>query len=170
MKIKDCENMHCCLVSKPCLTLCNLVALQPTRLLCPWNSPGKSTGVGCHFLLQENFLTQRPNSCPCIGRWILYCWATRKVHMTISVVHLLSHVQLFATPWTAAQQTSLSFTISWSLLKLMSIFKVTWFQMLWLRRWVWKIVWITQKVFIEVKVFIEYGKSFLPYYINSSYR
>ena len=26
--------------------------LQPTRLLCPWNSPGKNTGVGCHFLLQ----------------------------------------------------------------------------------------------------------------------
>ena len=26
--------------------------LQPTRLLCPWNSPGKKTGVGCHFLLQ----------------------------------------------------------------------------------------------------------------------
>ena len=26
--------------------------LQPTRLLCPWSSPGKNTGVGCHFLLQ----------------------------------------------------------------------------------------------------------------------
>jgi len=26
--------------------------LQPTRLLHPWNSPGKNTGVGCHFLLQ----------------------------------------------------------------------------------------------------------------------
>ena len=25
---------------------------QPTRLLCPWHSPGKNTGVGCHFLLQ----------------------------------------------------------------------------------------------------------------------
>ena len=25
---------------------------QPTRLRCPWDSPGKSTGVGCHFLLQ----------------------------------------------------------------------------------------------------------------------
>ena len=25
---------------------------QPTRLPCPWNSPGKNTGVGCHFLLQ----------------------------------------------------------------------------------------------------------------------
>jgi len=24
---------------------------QPTRLLCPWNSPGKNTGVGCRFLL-----------------------------------------------------------------------------------------------------------------------
>ena len=28
--------------------------LQPARLLCPWDSSGKSTGVGCHFLLQEN--------------------------------------------------------------------------------------------------------------------
>ena len=27
--------------------------LQPTRLLCPWDFPGKSTGVGCHCLLQE---------------------------------------------------------------------------------------------------------------------
>ena len=25
---------------------------QPTRLPCPWNSPGKNTGVGCHFFLQ----------------------------------------------------------------------------------------------------------------------
>ena len=25
---------------------------QPTRLLCPWDSPGRNTGVGCHFLLQ----------------------------------------------------------------------------------------------------------------------
>ena len=40
---------------------------------------------------------------------------------TIIGFQLLSHVQLFATPWTAVCQTSLSFTISWSLLKLMSI-------------------------------------------------
>ena len=26
--------------------------LQPTRLLRPWDTPGKNTGVGCHFLLQ----------------------------------------------------------------------------------------------------------------------
>ena len=37
------------------------------------------------------------------------------------VVQLLSHVQLFATPWTAACHASLSFTISQRLLKLMSI-------------------------------------------------
>jgi len=37
------------------------------------------------------------------------------------VVQLRSCVQFFATPWTAAHQASLSFTISWSLLKLVSI-------------------------------------------------
>ena len=36
-------------------------------------------------------------------------------------VQSLSHVQLFETPWTAAHQASLSFTISWSVLKLVSI-------------------------------------------------
>ena len=29
--------------------------LEPTRLLCPWHSPGKNTGVGCHALLQGIF-------------------------------------------------------------------------------------------------------------------
>ena len=40
---------------------------------------------------------------------------------TFSSVHLLSHVQLFVTPWTAAHQVSLSITNSQSSLKLMSI-------------------------------------------------
>ena len=35
-----------------CPTLCDPIDWQPTRLLCPWDSPGKNTGVGCHFLLQ----------------------------------------------------------------------------------------------------------------------
>ena len=43
------------------------------------------------------------------------------VHSFIVAVQLLSGVQLFATPWTAACQAFLSFTISWSFLKLMSI-------------------------------------------------
>ena len=39
----------------------------------------------------------------------------------VVLVQFLSHLQLFVTTWTAACQASLSFTISWSLLKLMSI-------------------------------------------------
>ena len=35
--------------------------LQPTRLLHPWDFPGKNAGVGCHFLLQEIFPTQGLN-------------------------------------------------------------------------------------------------------------
>ena len=35
--------------------------LQPTRLLCPWDSPGKNTGVGSHSLLQGIFQTQGSN-------------------------------------------------------------------------------------------------------------
>ena len=41
--------------------------------------------------------------------------------MRISLVHTLSYIQLFATPWTATHQASLSIIISQSLLKLMSI-------------------------------------------------
>ena len=43
------------------------------------------------------------------------------LHMHADLVQSLSHVQLFATPWTAALQASLCFTTSQSLLKLMSI-------------------------------------------------
>ena len=35
-----------------CLTKCDPIRRQPTSLRRPWDSPGKNTGVGCHFLLQ----------------------------------------------------------------------------------------------------------------------
>ena len=35
-----------------CVQLCATPRWQPTRPLCPWDSPGKNTRVGCHFLLQ----------------------------------------------------------------------------------------------------------------------
>ena len=41
------------------------------RLLCPWESPGKNTRVGCHALLQGISPTQGSNSC-LIGRQVLY--------------------------------------------------------------------------------------------------
>ena len=46
---------------------------------------------------------------------------TEQQHQRLTVVQPLSRVQLFATPRTAARQASLSFTISWNWLKLMSI-------------------------------------------------
>ena len=46
--------------------------LQPTSILCPWNSPGKNTGVGCYFLLQGIFLTQGSNSSLLHCRQVLY--------------------------------------------------------------------------------------------------
>ena len=42
-------------------------------------------------------------------------------YVFVFVFQPLSHVQIFANPWTAACQASLSFTVSWSLLKFMSI-------------------------------------------------
>ena len=47
--------------------------LQPARLLCPWDSPGKNTGVGCHALLQGIFPTQGLNPDLPHCKWILYC-------------------------------------------------------------------------------------------------
>ena len=41
--------------------------------------------------------------------------------VVVILLHLLSHVQLFVTPWTAAYQCPLSSTVSWSLLTFMSI-------------------------------------------------
>ena len=46
--------------------------LQPTRLLCPWDFPGKDTGVGGHFLLQGIFPTQGSNPGLLHYRQILY--------------------------------------------------------------------------------------------------
>ena len=53
----------------------------PTRLLCLWDFPGKSIGVGCHSLFQGIFLTQRSNPrlcASCIVTWVIYHWATRE--------------------------------------------------------------------------------------------
>ena len=47
-------------------------------LLHPWNSPGKNTVVGRHFLLQVIFLTQGSNSCLLHCRQIIYHQATRE--------------------------------------------------------------------------------------------
>ena len=61
------------LVAKLCLALLQPHGLfcDPARLLFPWDSPGKNTGAGCHFLLQGIFLTQGLNLHLLHYRWIL---------------------------------------------------------------------------------------------------
>ena len=69
--------------------------LQPAKLHCPWDFPGKNTGVGCHFLLQGILLTQGSKQVLSLLRW--------KVGSSPLVPpgkwKLLSCVRLFVTPW-----------------------------------------------------------------------
>ena len=48
------------LVTQSCPALCDPVDCSPPRLLCPWHSPGKNTGMGKHSLLQGISLIQGP--------------------------------------------------------------------------------------------------------------
>ena len=60
--------------------------MRATRLPCPWNSPGKNTGVGCHALLQGIFPTQESNPWLLrLGycRQILYHWAAREAQVSL---------------------------------------------------------------------------------------
>ena len=53
-----------------CPTLCDPHRRQPTRLPRPWDSLGKNTGVGCHFLLQcmkEKSESEVAQSCPTLS-------------------------------------------------------------------------------------------------------
>ena len=63
----------CVLVTQLCPTLCNPINCNLPKLLHPWNSPGKSTGVGSHALIQGIFPTQGSNPGLLHCKWILYC-------------------------------------------------------------------------------------------------
>ena len=71
--------------------------LQTARLLCPWGFPGKNTGVGCHFLLQGNLLTQGLNLhllCFLHGQVILCHWATWEAHWRTIYLFLMRKVRM----------------------------------------------------------------------------
>ena len=88
---------------------------EPTRLLCPWDSPGKDTGVGCHALLPTQGWNLSLMS-PALAGKFFTTGITSQFHSVLSQV-----VSDSATPWTAAHQPSLSITNSRNLLKFMSI-------------------------------------------------
>ena len=63
------------LVTKWCLTLLQLHGIEPSRLLCPWDFPGKSTRVGCISFSKGSSQTWDQTHISCVGRQILYHWA-----------------------------------------------------------------------------------------------
>ena len=69
--LSDKKGTHMC-VSHSLMSY-SLQLRGPTRLLCPWDSPYKNTGVGCHALLQGIFPAQGSNPCLPHCRQTLYC-------------------------------------------------------------------------------------------------
>ena len=57
----------CCVVAKLFLILLRPHGLWPAMLLCPWDSPGKKTGSGCHFLFQGCSQPRDGTHVSCIG-------------------------------------------------------------------------------------------------------
>ena len=126
MHCKECFMMFS--VSQTCLTIWDGVNCRPL-------------GSSVHGIFEAKLLEWVAISCSrgsswprdqthlsrisCLGRWILYHWASweapKNASVQFSSVQSLSHVQLFATPWTAARQASLSITNSRNPLKPMSI-------------------------------------------------
>ena len=84
--------------------------MYPTRLLCPWDFPGKTTGVGCHSLLQGIFLAEGLNLGLLHCRWILHhlnhqgspCIYYMYLHMDYIniysfVIYICAYVYIFDT-------------------------------------------------------------------------
>ena len=93
---------HCCCCGLVTLSRVRLLAIPWTvahRLLCPWDSPGKHTGVGCHFLLQGIFPTQGSNPgllCLLYCRWIIYYWATWEA---LNFHEMISYMPVHTCNW-----------------------------------------------------------------------
>ena len=120
------------LEAQSCSTLCNPMDCSPLG-----SSVEKATATHSSTLAWKIPWAEEPGRLQSMGsQRVRHDWATSLslfifMHWTrkwqligigkIVAVQSLSHVWLFAIPWTAACQASLSFTISWSLLKLMSI-------------------------------------------------
>ena len=96
-----------------CPPLCDPTGCNPSKLLsCPWNSPGKNTGMICHFLLQGIFPTQESN--PCLLH--LLCWQADSLTLAL-VAHakvteggsLLLALPLDVPPWHVDTQGQIIF-------------------------------------------------------------
>ena len=82
-----CVCTHMCILSH--VQFFVIHGLQLTKLLCPWDFPGKNTGVGCHLLLQGIFPTQGLNS-------HLLCFLHWQVDYSLLVPHEKPHKYIYS--------------------------------------------------------------------------
>ena len=75
-----------------CIRLLILHRLQPTELLCPWDSPGKNTAVVCHVMLQGISPIHESNLCLLHCRQILYHLSHQGRHFIHSSVYIVNPV------------------------------------------------------------------------------
>ena len=80
-------------IAQLCPTLCDPIDCSLPGSSCPWDFPGKNTGVGCHFLLQEIFPT------PGLNLGLLHCRQTRyRLSHQGSLIHIYHvHICLHTT-------------------------------------------------------------------------
>ena len=86
----------CCLVAQSCPAVLRPHRLLLTRLLCPWDSPGKNTGVGWRALLHGIFLTQESNLS--LLHWQGYSLSLshqRSPHMNLQLGKIIYHKAYF---------------------------------------------------------------------------
>ena len=100
--------LHACCAASVTSNSLWLYGLQPARLLCPWDSPGKNTGVGHHALLQGIFPTQGSNSrltTPALAGRLFTPSATWEAHYHMSLTKLTSKTfwELYRTGNTSHQ-------------------------------------------------------------------
>ena len=114
------------LVTQSCPTLCDPMDwMKPVRLFCPWDFPGKNTGVGCHFLLQghlpdpgtepaspalqaDSLLSEPSGKLPCLGRLFLNSIQAYSPSFSLSLLILFSFLFFF---WSTVDlQPHVSFT------------------------------------------------------------
>ena len=93
LPISSLTKFHCCCCSYVASVVSDSVQphrRQPTRLLCPQDSPGKNAGVGCHFLPQQNFIAVCLNFQSSL--WLQYlCQILQHHHTLLSLFLTVLH-------------------------------------------------------------------------------
>ena len=91
-------SVHVCCVTWVMPDYLQPCRLWPTRLLCPWDSPSKNTGLGCPLLLQESSQPGDGTHVSCLlhWRWVLYLWhllGSPEIHFYLNIKNILKEIK-----------------------------------------------------------------------------